>query len=708
MRHLPPAAQEALCLAAILGREFDFDLLNKTWQQGEEATLAALDDLLRARLIEDSASGVASDYTFAHHKAQEVVYEGLPRIRRQRYHARTAIAMETLYADQIDTWAAELAFHYEQAQRVDRSLTEKAVTYLRLAGERSTAQFANSEAVEYFNRALALILETDYNSRYDLVLSLERIHDIQGARQAQAHDLATLARLFQYFPAKQQAEIALRQAHFAETTGDYPAAIVAVQTAIPLAKASQTTDLEASSYLLLGKVLLNQGDYDLAQRQFEQALSLAQTDQLQDVEADALSNLGNTALRRGRYATASTYFHEALNSFRKMDNREGQAHVLGHLGNLAIEQNDYDGAVANLNQALSIFRVTGYREGEANALNSLGLLAANQGNYNEALAYYFDTLTIRREIGDRQGEGLALLNFGYVAWLRQDFAAARSSLEQALSISQAIGDRRTEGLALLNLGYVSLCQAEYTAAFAYLADGLEICRAIGDRQKEAWGLSVQGYVFDSLGRYATAQTCIEQALQIFRESGDRWAVGWRLTDLALVLHHSADDFTAQDYCQQALNIANEFDNRPIQAYASWVMGHVLAGLEKPNQAATAYKEAIIAKNELDQILPALDALAGLARLALVQNNLEEAGDRVGEIMEYLEDHSSDGADEPFLVYLTCYRVLKALEDPRAWNLLQDAYHKLQAQAEQIHDDALRRSFLENVLANQEIVAAYHR
>ena len=138
------------------------------------------------------------------------LFKRLPRIRRQRYHARTAIAMETLYADQIDTWAAELAFHYEQAQRVDRSLTQKAVTYLRLAGERSTAQFANSEAVEYFNRALALILETDYNSRYDLVLSL-KIHDIQGARQAQAHDLAIFTAFISIFPCK-------------TTSGDCPAA----------------------------------------------------------------------------------------------------------------------------------------------------------------------------------------------------------------------------------------------------------------------------------------------------------------------------------------------------------------------------------------------------------------------------------------------------------------------------------------------------
>jgi predicted ATPase len=46
-------AQEALRLAAVLGREFDFDLLNTVWGRGEGATLEALDDLLRHRLIDE-------------------------------------------------------------------------------------------------------------------------------------------------------------------------------------------------------------------------------------------------------------------------------------------------------------------------------------------------------------------------------------------------------------------------------------------------------------------------------------------------------------------------------------------------------------------------------------------------------------------------------------------------------------------------------
>ena len=62
--------------------------------------------------------------------------------------------------------------------------------------------------------------------------------------------------------------------------------------------------------------------------------------------------------------------------------------------------------------------------------------------------------------------------------------------------------------------------------------------------------------------------------------------------------------------------------------------------------------------------------------------------------------------EPFRIFLSCYHVLCANEDPRASALLRTAYDLLQEQAARIHDPELRRSFLENVVAHREIVALH--
>jgi hypothetical protein len=112
------------------------------------------------------------------------------------------------------------------------------------------------------------------------------------------------------------------------------------------------------------------------------------------------------------------------------------------------------------------------------------------------------------------------------------------------------------------------------------------------------------------------------------------------------------------------------------------------------------------RREFGQFHMAMEPLAGLARVSFAQNDLAQAQTYVEEILGFLEDDTLDGTDEPFRVYLTCYRVLRANQDPRAQVLLATAHNLLQGQAAQIEDEGMRRSFLENVLTHREIVREF--
>jgi hypothetical protein len=50
----------------------------------------------------------------------------------------------------------------------------------------------------------------------------------------------------------------------------------------------------------------------------------------------------------------------------------------------------------------------------------------------------------------------------------------------------------------------------------------------------------------------------------------------------------------------------------------------------------------------------------------------------------------------------------ANQEPRAREILADAYNLLQERAENIADESLRRSFLENVAVNREIISEYEK
>jgi hypothetical protein len=125
------------------------------------------------------------------------------------------------------------------------------------------------------------------------------------------------------------------------------------------------------------------------------------------------------------------------------------------------------------------------------------------------------------------------------------------------------------------------------------------------------------------------------------------------------------------------------------------------------EAADAYRDALDTRREIGDLNPALESLAGLVRVSLTQRELLQAQEQVEEILSHLETNPTlDGAEEPFRVYLTCYRVLRANQDPRARDILNTAHSLLQERAANISDEKLWRSYLENVAAHREIIAAY--
>ena len=189
VHRLNEEAQEAVRWAAVLGREFDFELLNAVWGRSEEATLEALDDLLRHRLIDEGTGPLGRDYAFTHYKIQEVVYAGMPRRRRQHAHARAGTAMERLRGPEVKALAGELAFHFEQGRRLDKALTEKAIHYLLQAGDRARRLYAHGDAIDYYQRALVLLKEQGDHERAARTLMKQGLthhnaFDFQRARQA--------------------------------------------------------------------------------------------------------------------------------------------------------------------------------------------------------------------------------------------------------------------------------------------------------------------------------------------------------------------------------------------------------------------------------------------------------------------------------------------------------------------------------------------
>ncbi|NIO70856.1 MAG: AAA family ATPase [Anaerolineae bacterium] len=149
LAQLSPLARELAGLAATIGREFTFAVLARASDSDEDTLVRGLDELWRRRIVREQG---ADAYDFSHDKIREVAYATLSAARRRLLHRRVAQALEVVYADDLDPVRGQVAVHYERAGR-----PEQAIPYYQRAAEVARRVYANEEAMEYLERALALL-----------------------------------------------------------------------------------------------------------------------------------------------------------------------------------------------------------------------------------------------------------------------------------------------------------------------------------------------------------------------------------------------------------------------------------------------------------------------------------------------------------------------------------------------------------------------
>jgi predicted ATPase/class 3 adenylate cyclase len=502
--------------------------------------------------------------------------------------------------------------------------------------------------------------------------------------------------------------------HYAQLAGQQAAAQFANAEAVAyFTRALELTHEqdEAGRYALLlarEKVYELQGAREAQRRDLDSLHALAET--MNDAQRKAAVALlrAQYADITSDYATAIRAAQTAIEFARAVDDVLAEATGYFHWASALTHRGDYAEARTLLGRALMLAHNADLYALSADARRLHGTIAASQGNYREAETSHQQSLQLYRLLNDRRGESLALGSLGIVANFTGNARAARDYLEQALRLDREVGDRRGEATRLVNLGIVTNRHGDYTSAQRYFTQALLLAREIDERRIEGAALGSLGNIGTTHGDYVAAQRYYEQALSLFRAIGDRRLENTVLSNLGRLFHYLKDDESARSYSAQSLELAQTLGSREHQADSLTYLGHALVGLQRWEEAAQAYQQALTLRRELKQTPRTLESLAGLARAALAQRNVALAQQSSEEILQYLAAHSIESLDDPFEIYLTCYRTLQANADPRAATILAQAHQLLQTRAAQLDDETMRQSFLNNVQAHREIVEEIER
>jgi tetratricopeptide (TPR) repeat protein len=144
--------RQVLRYAAAIGREVPLDVLAAVADAPGAPLAPAIERLVAAELLYRTRTSDGPACGFKHALIRETAYRSLADHERPDLHQRILVALETLphrdHSDDIE----RLAHHAQRAEAWD-----KAVGYLRQAGDRAFRRWANQEAEERFTQALAAL-----------------------------------------------------------------------------------------------------------------------------------------------------------------------------------------------------------------------------------------------------------------------------------------------------------------------------------------------------------------------------------------------------------------------------------------------------------------------------------------------------------------------------------------------------------------------
>jgi predicted ATPase len=494
---LSETGKHLLATAAVIGRDFDFRLLQRAAEVGEAEAASAVEALVRTRILHS----IGERFDFTHDRLREVAYGSLLPTRRRILHARVVAALEQLYAvteanetvqpDRPGEHIERLAYHAFAAE-----LWAKAVSYNRQAGAKAAWRSAHRQAVRYFEVALDALrqlpetrgareqtLDILFQLRWSLVPLGEYAKLAESLRRARAlaEELDDPLRL---------GEIAQSMTNYLRLVGDCEGALDAGRRARALSATLGNHTLGIRATYQTALVCRQVGDHDGAIAEFQAAV-------------DALSG----ELLYERFGEPSVLSVHA---------RTWLATVLAEVGR-------FTEAMANGEKAVEIAEIAGNAYSRANSHLGLGVVHAMRGDAAQAIPLLERSVALCREGTYGLQLPPAASALGAALTLAKRVDEALPLLEQAVKAAVEMGLFGGLSRYLVRLGRGKLAAGDVQEAYAIASRALETARTYRERGHEAWALHLSGHASAAGGvaDFARAESDYTAALVLAERHGMR-------------------------------------------------------------------------------------------------------------------------------------------------------------------------------------------
>ena len=508
--------KEVAQIGAVIGREFTHRLISAASSLEGNELEDALAQLAEAELIFKRGQGTESRYAFKHALVQDVAYESLLKKSRQQLHQRIADVLERDFPTIVESEPETLAHHFTEA-----GLAEPAIANWYRAGQLAAQRAANLEAIQYFERALALLPSLPEDA----------------ARNAT--ELKVLTHLG-------PALMVVKGWAAAEVGTVY-------ERANKLA-----VRLESSAELappLVGIWLYHnaRGRYDLADALTEQLFHVAKTTSDNDLLLQAHHAAWPIPMFRGAFEASHKHIEEGLSLY---DQERHKDHALLYMG--------HDPAVC------------------AHACGSQALWALGLPDHAERHAT--QALELARQLSHAPTLAFSLWYVSGARAARGDVAAVLSAAEELLSLSREQKLVQTEASAQFFGGWAMALTGQANEGLERMRVGFDIWNPTGMRTWLQMFTTLYADALLHGRRYDEALDALDKALEYGRQTGERWWES-RIHHLcADALIHSGQSEAAVNSLQTAIQVAQGQNAKSWELRASMRLARLRAEQGKRKDA----------------------------------------------------------------------------------------------------------------------------
>jgi DNA-binding CsgD family transcriptional regulator len=461
-------ARQVLQVAAIAGRRFDFELLQRVLRIGERQLLSLVRELIAAQLVVEDTD---TRFAFRHALTRQAVYADLLGRERRGLHTDVLAALEQTEAAAVE----ELAYHAYCAGE-----WPKAVSYASQAGQRALGMHAPRAAVEQFGRSIEAAMKLGQPSAPEAFRGRGQAHHSLGEfESARADYEAALAAALESGD-RHLVWASLVDLSLLWSSRDYALAGEYAERSLAAAREINDKRCIARSLDRVGNWHMNTGRIRQALAHQQMALEVLESVDDRRGVADTLNLLGMTSAFVDPEQSAA-YYTRAIPLSREFDNRQDlvTALVMRVLASGFYYGDTFAPAPADLAQserdaqeAIRLTRAMEWPAGESFARWELALWYGMHGHYARAFELAYDGLRIAEEIEHTQWIAAGLCSLGALYVDVRLPERAEPLLERALGRARELGSLVWRAYTAARLAQTFTLEHDFPRALAVLEDEL--------------------------------------------------------------------------------------------------------------------------------------------------------------------------------------------------------------------------------------------